>query len=291
MLRTTSGTTRVMLVLLALLFSVAFVIPTQSWELLQNLGSPFAQVAALPTGALTSLDHSFREAWEGYLAFRQVYQENRRLRREIQYLRSQNSELREAAVASQRLTTLLEFKERASVETVAAQVIARDPSNWYRGVVLDKGERDGIRPEMGVITPLGAVGRVVRTTSTSAVVLLITDPKNAVAGLIQRTREEAIVEGTVRGRALMKYIPLLSTVRVGDSVVTSGLTGGFPRGIPIGEIMQIEKVEGDLFQTADIMPQVDFSTLEEVLVITNALATEPASVPALSPAAPSRDRQ
>ena len=269
MLRTTSGTRRVMLGLLALLFSVIFVLPKQSRDLLQTLGSPFAQMVAFPAGALTGLERSFTDVWEGYLAFRQVYEDNRRLRRELQYLRGQNSELREAAAASQRLSTLLEFKERAPVRSVAAQVIARDPSNWYRGVVINKGERDGVQREMGIITPAGAIGRVVRTTGTSSVVLLITDPKNAVAGLIQRTREEAIVEGTVDGRIRMKYIPLLSTVRAGDTVVTSGLTGGFPRGIPLGEITRIEKVEGDLFQTAEIMPEVDFSTLEEVLVITD----------------------
>jgi rod shape-determining protein MreC len=259
-----------MLVLLALLVFVVFVLQKQSQTILQNLGTPFVHIVAVPAGAFTTVDRSIREVWERYLAVGQVYEENRRLRREIQYLESQNSELREAAVASQRFSTLLEFKEHAAVQSIAAQVIARDPSNWYRGVVLNKGEDDGIRPEMGVMTPSGAVGRVVRTTGSSSVVLLITDPNNAVAGLIQRTREEAIVEGTVHGRARLKYIPLLSTVQVGDVVVTSGLTGGFPRGVPIGEVTQIEKVEGDLFQAAEIWPQVDFTTLEEVLVITNA---------------------
>jgi rod shape-determining protein MreC len=113
--------------------------------------------------------------------------------------------------------------------------------------------------------------------------LLITDPNNAVAGLIQRTREEAIVEGTVQGRARLKYIPLLSTVQVGDVVVTSGLTGGFPRGVSIGEVTQIEKGEGDLFQAAEIWPQVDFSTLEEVLVITNAPQSTVDPVPPATP--------
>jgi rod shape-determining protein MreC len=99
------------------------------------------------------------------------------------------------------------------------------------------------------------------------VVLLITDPNNAVTGLIQRTRDEGIVEGTVRGLARMKYIPLLSAVRVGDTVVTSGLTGGFPKGLVIGSVRSLEKGEGDLFQSADITPEVDVSKLEEVLVI------------------------
>ncbi|MCS7051888.1 MAG: rod shape-determining protein MreC, partial [Thermomicrobium sp.] len=135
-------------------------------------------------------------------------------------------------------------------------------------VVLDKGEQDGIRTEMGVITQSGAVGRVVKTRSSSSVVLLITDPHNAVTGLIQRTRDEGIIEGTFEGTVRMKYIPLLSTVQVGDPVVTSGLTGGFPRGVPIGTITNIHKDESELFQTADVRPDVDFTKLEEVLVVT-----------------------
>jgi rod shape-determining protein MreC len=147
-------------------------------------------------------------------------------------------------------------------------VVGRDSSNWYRGVVLDKGERDGIRPEMGVVTLTGAVGRVVKSSATSSVVLLLTDPNNAVTALVQRTRDEGIIEGTVSGKARLKYIPLLAAVRVGDPVVTSGLTGGFPKGVPVGTITGIQKDEGDLFQTAEVQPEVDFTKLEEVLVVT-----------------------
>ena len=183
-------------------------------------------------------------------------------------LRGRQNELRELAYASQRLATLLQLKERTIPSTVAANVVGQDTTNWYRGVVLDKGQRDGVRAEMGVITVAGAVGRVVKASQFASVVLLVTDPNNAVTGLIQRTRDEGIVEGTLGGRARMKYIPLLSTVQVGDAVVTSGLTGGFPKGIRIGTIASIQKEEGDLFQSAELIPEVDFSQLEEVLVIT-----------------------
>ena len=166
-------------------------------------------------------------------------------------------------------------------QTVAARVIGRDATNWYRGVVLDKGERDGIQAEMGVMTLTGAVGRVVKTRASSSVVLLITDPNNAVTSLIQRTRDEGIIEGTFGGTVRMKYIPLLSTVRVGDPVVTSGLTGGFPKGVPVGTITNIQKDEGELFQTADVQPEVDFTKLEEVLVVTVPRRSE--EPPAVSP--------
>ena len=252
----------------ALLLSLSFVLPKQSRTLLQNVGQPVAQVIALPLGALSAVDRSLKEAWAGYIALRQVHEENRRLRREVIYLRGQTHELQEVAASTERLAGLLEFKKQLKPETIAAQVIGRDATNWYRAIVLNKGERDGIQPDMGVMTPAGVVGRVVKASGSSSVVLLVTDPNNAITGMVQRTRDEGLVEGTAQGRARLKYLPLLSVVRAGDVVVTSGLTGGFPRGVVIGAIRGIERGEGDLFQTAEIDPQVDFSKLEEVLVIT-----------------------
>src|SRR5213594_1777859 len=268
MSRSTSGTRRVTLVLVALLLSALLVLPTQSQRLLQHIGVPLAPIVTLPIEALAGLDRSLRDMWEGYVTLHAVHEENLRLRREIELLQHQNGRLQEAASASQRLTALLEFKGRARSQTVAAQVIGRDATNWYRAVMVNKGEGDGIRVEMGVITPAGVVGRVVKTSASASMVLLVTDPNNAITGLIQRTRDEGIVEGTARGLARMKYIPLLSTVRSGDRVITSGLTGGFPRGLPIGVITSIEKTEGDLLQSAEIVPDTDLTRLEEVLIIT-----------------------
>jgi rod shape-determining protein MreC len=185
----------------------------------------------------------------------------------MEWLRGENHQLREAAAATQRLTALLQFKEQALPTMVAAQVIGRDSTNRYQSMILNKGESDGIQNDMGVITPSGVVGRVVKTTSATSVVLLVTDPNNAIAGLIQRTRDEGIVEGTPQGRAKLKYIPMLSAVKEGDQVVTSGLVGGFPRGLAIGTIMAIDREEGALFQIAELMPEVDVNHVEEVLVI------------------------
>lgn len=268
MFRSTPATRRVLFALCALLLSLVFILPGHSRTLLQAIGKPVGDLIALPLDALSALDRRVGQLWERYVALRTVQEENEQLRREIEYLRGQLADLREMAAANQRLTALLHFQAKQPVQTVAARVIGRDATNWYHGVVLDKGERDGIRAEMGVITPSGAVGRVVKTRPSSSVVLLITDPNNAVTGLIQRTRDEGIIEGTFEGALRMKYIPLLSTVRVGDPVVTSGLTGGFPRGVPIGTIVSVEKDEGGLFQIAEVRPDVDFTKLEEVLVVT-----------------------
>jgi rod shape-determining protein MreC len=268
MLRSLSGTTRLILLLFALLLSILFVIPKQSHDLLDHVGRPIAYIVSLPLNAIASLDRSLTDAWQSYVDLRWVHEENRQLRREILLLRGENSELRETAAAVERLTALLDFKQSAPTRTVAAQVIARDASNLYRGVILNKGERDGLRPEMGVMTPIGVVGRVIKTGPTTAVVLLLTDPHNAIAGIIQRNRDEGIVEGTATGGARIKYLPLLSSVRVGDTVVTSGLAGGFPRGLVIGSISSLEREEGALFQSAAVTVSAELSKLEEVLVIT-----------------------
>lgn len=268
MFRSISGTRRVLLAFCVLLLLLVLVLPKQSRTLLQTIGQPLADVVALPLGALSAGDRRIVDLWNSYVALRNVQEENRQLRREIEFLRGQAADLREMAAANQRLGELLRFQARVPSQSVAARVVGRDSSNWYQGVVLDKGERDGIRPEMGVVTLTGAVGRVVKSSATSSVVLLLTDPNNAVTSLVQRTRDEGIIEGTLGGKARMKYIPLLSTVRVGDPVVTSGLMGGFPKGVPVGTITGIQKDEGDLFQTADVQPEVDFTKLEEVLVVT-----------------------
>lgn len=289
MLRSTFGPRRVLLLLLALLFFVVFLLPRQARALLQTVGQPVAWVVSFPLKGFAAIDRSVMAVWERYLALRGIEEENRRLRREIQYVKGQNDQLQALAADTRRLAALLEFKERTSVQTLAARVIGRDSTNWYRAMVLDKGELDGVRAEMGVVTPAGVVGRVVKATRSTSVVLLVSDPNNAVTGLIQRTREEGIVEGTAEGRARLKYVPLLSTVRAGDTVITSGLTGGFPKGIMIGVVNRIEKEEGALFQSAEIVPDVDLSRVEEALIITSSNPV-PQSGPggAAAPAEPSQ---
>ena len=268
MLRALSGTTRFILLLLALLLSVIFLLPKQTRSVLQTVGQPISAVVFLPIEALTTLEQSVIGLWQEYVALRHVREDNRQLRRDLEVLQRQNSNLRESAIAAQRLESLLEFKEQFVPHTVAARVVGRDSTNWYSSVILNKGDRDGIQPEMGVMTSAGIVGRVVKTGPFSSIVLLVTDPHNAITGIIQRSRDEGIVEGTSQGRARIKYLPLLASIRVGDIVVTSGLTGGFPRGIVIGTVLAMQKEEGELFQSAEIAPQADLSKLEEVLIIT-----------------------
>lgn len=265
--RSLHGARRLALGLFACLLAALLLFPAQSQGLLEYFDGPVGQVLRLPLEVVSSLDQAVADSWRRYVALQGVSEENQRLRQDMEWLRGENHRLREEAAATQRLTELLHFKEQTSSAMVAAQVIGRDATNRYRSVILNKGEHDGIHPDMGVITPAGVVGRVVKTTGGTSVVLLMTDPNNAIAGLIQRTRDEGIVEGTLNGRVRLKYIPMLSGVIEGDRVVTSGLVGSFPRGLAIGTIMAIDKEEGALFQRAELKPEVDVDRVEEVLVI------------------------
>lgn len=266
-LRAPYNARRLALAIAVVLLLGFLLLPSQTQGVFQQVGGPVGWVLSWPLRALAGVHDGIGNAWNGYVALQGVEEENRQLRRELEYLQGQNSQLREAASATERLTALLEFKAQALPTMTAAQVIGRDTGNWYRTIILNKGASDGVQPDMGVITSAGVVGRIVKTTAATSVVLLVTDPNNAIAGLIQRTRDEGIVEGTTEGLAHLKYIPLLSTVRTGDRVVTSGLVGGFPRGLAIGTITKIDKEEGALFQSAELTPEVDANRVEEVLVI------------------------
>ena len=273
------GAKRAFVLLLAVLAAALLILPESNDGPLKTMGGALVTMAGHPLKALDSVTQGIDSIWSRYIALLHVHDENLNLRRETAMLQEEASRLRERAAASDRLRELLNLKEELPYTTIAARVIARDPTNWYRSIVINKGQDDGIGVEMGVMTPSGAVGRVVKVQRQLAIVLLIIDRNNAITGLVQRTRDEGIVEGTEKGWAWIKYLPLLSNVKVGDIVVTSGLAGGFPRGLPIGRITRIERREAELFLSAEIQPDTDFGRLEEVLVITT--PRESANLPLL----------
>lgn len=260
---------RVLLALLIMAIVTVFLLPRQTQNLLRHLGNPVTQLVAVPLEGLAAMDRWIRDSWNHYIALQGVYEKNLALQDDIQRLKEEITQLREQTIISEQLTQLLSFQQAGPIETVAARVIGRNATNWYRALILDKGEREGIKPNMGVITQAGVVGRVVKTHPSTAVVLLLTDPNVAIPAMIQRGRDEGIVHGTAQGYVRMKYLPPLSPVQPGDNVVTSGLTGAFPRGLQIGQIHRLQKADTELFQAAEIQPIVDFSKLEGVLVITS----------------------
>ena len=205
--------------------------------------------------------------WSDYFFLVNVRKENTALRKELNTLRMENSRYRELLFTHARLKALFQFKQSLNIPSVAAQVIGLDPTGWFRSVILDKGSHAGIMVDMPVVNSSGVVGRVVSVSPHYAKVLLLTDQNSAVDSLIQRSRDRGMVRGLKTDVCALDYMIKTSDVRVGDIVVTSGLGGVYPKGIPIGEVTKVEDTPGDLFRHITVKPAVDFSRLEEVLVI------------------------
>lgn len=223
--------------------------------------SPFLRVAAVSKAATVAL-------WNEYIDLRRVRRDNQFLKEEVRQLRAQVGELRETALENYRLSHLLEIRNRVGTEALAAKVIGKDATNWFRTILIDKGANEGIQRHMAVVTPEGLVGRVVDVTALAARVQLITDPESAVGVLIQRSRVAGVAAGSHGGIVQIKYLPLMADVIVGDRVITSGMGGIFPKGIPLGRVLRSSRpTNGALFQETEVQPLAEFSRLEEVMVL------------------------
>jgi rod shape-determining protein MreC len=209
----------------------------------------------------------FDTVWRDYLFLVDLRKENRRL---LETVKVQNERLiaaGEAVRENERLKALLEMKNSFASPAVAASIIGEDNSPWFRTVLINRGEGDGLREGMPVMAVNGIVGQVVRVAPRSARVLLLTDHSSAVAAVIQRSRARGVVRGRSEGFCTLEFAVREDDVKVGDQVVTSGIGGIFPKGIPVGEVTMVKKGEYGIFQTIDIRPAVNIGRLEEVLVL------------------------
>jgi rod shape-determining protein MreC len=222
-------------------------------------------------------------AWGRYVALWGVHDENVALRAQVGALEVQLQQQRALALKGERLEALLGVQPRVPQRTVAAQVVAGDATAWFRTVTIDRGAREGIGPDMAVLSPRGVVGRVIGRPAPSAHaarVQLLVDRNAAAAALIERSRTGGVVVGDDGGMLRMDFVSTLADVQVGDRVVTSGLDGIYPPGFVIGDVTTVERA-GGLYQTVKVRPAVDFSVIEEVLVV-----VDPVGVPEGPPAQP-----
>ena len=211
-----------------------------------------------------------RDFWTNYFYLVDVRRENKLLKRKIDSFKRENSRYKELLATHERLRKLLQFKEVIRRPVVAAQVIGLDPTGWFKSVIIDKGEKAGVKWDMPVVNASGVVGRVVSVSNNYAKVLLIIDQNSAVDCLTQRSRDRGMVKGTSSDICKMDYMSKSSNAVVGDLVITSGLGGIFPKGLPVGRISSVKEGEGKLFKEIEVVPSVDFSKLEEVLIIQTA---------------------
>jgi len=210
---------------------------------------------------------STEELWLNYFRLVDVNHENTQLKNEIHVLKMANSRYRELLATQESLEELLQFKQTINRPVLAAQVIGLDPTGWFKSVIIDKGKWAGLRIDMPVVNAFGVVGRVVSVSSNYAKVLLIIDQNSAVDCLVQRSRDRGMLKGLMSEICKLDYVAKSNDITMGDVVVTSGLGGVFPKGLPVGRILDVKEISGELFKDIKIRTAVDFSKLEEVLVI------------------------
>ena len=207
------------------------------------------------------------------------FQDINNLREENENLKKKNSELeqslREYEIVKSENDTLKEYmnlKDKyKDYTTMPAYVINKDISNYSNTVVINVGEKDGIKENMTVIADEGLVGHVISVTDHTAKVQTIIDTATAVTSTISTTKDTIIVQGTLENSGELKatYIPTDATVLQGDNVETSGLCGIYPKGIHIGTIKEVYNTKNPTDRYATVETAVDFSKLATVLVITN----------------------
>jgi rod shape-determining protein MreC len=229
-------------------------------------------VAIVTTPVQTVLARINRAAfglWATYLDWKNVRAENRRLRDENQRLRIDALQIGETLDENRRLRRLLVLRDRLPLDTVPGEIIAREWGGWVRSLTVNRGRNDNIVRLTAVISADGLIGRVVDVRPGAAIVQVLTDPASTVGAHVVRTRTTGIVEGEARGTLRFKYMARDgSGIRVGDLIVTSGQGGVFPRGVPIGRVTAIDDRGSALFHYAALAPAVDFSRIDEVLLVT-----------------------
>jgi rod shape-determining protein MreC len=195
---------------------------------------------------------------------------NAELESQVSQLQAQVIELQQRVSETEILAALVDFS-RASPESTykAAAVIGRDPSPFLHYIIINRGSNDDIRRGMPVVTNQGLVGRVDAVIADASRIQLITDPASAVNVRLQNANTDAILLGSVTGDVSLDLISQNVTVEPGDLILTSGLGGGYPPDLIVGQVVTIRSLEYELFQQATIQPSVDFTRLDIVLVITN----------------------
>jgi len=202
-----------------------------------------------------------------YFDLVQVRRQNLELKGELGRFTSERARLAELEVENRHLAELLDLKDALGLQAVAANVIGSDATGLSRTLVLSQGSADGLQPGMAVLSNQGVVGKLIAASPHASRVLLIDDHNSALDGFDQRSRARGIVAGQVDDGLIMKYVDRSEDIRVGDTIVTSGLDGFFPRGLLIGSVKGVHREGPGLFLTVTVVPAVDYRGLEQVMVV------------------------
>ncbi|MSN24420.1 MAG: rod shape-determining protein MreC [Geobacter sp.] len=229
-------------------------------RLVLNVMTPILQPVYRLSGVI-------EDVWDGYVRLIDVHRENLQLRENIRVLNERVREGDEAKLANQRLSRLLDMKKTIKLPTLAAEVVGEDVTPWFRTFILNRGSSSGVREGMAVIAADGIVGQIVKVAASNSRVVLLTDHASGIAATIQRSRARGVVKGKSEMLCTLEFTTREEDVKVGDSVISSGIGGVFQKGLPIGEVTMVKRGEYGIFQTVTIRPAVNLAHLEDVLIV------------------------
>jgi len=227
-----------------------------------GLTSPIQSVISWTLEQITS-------SYENYIYLWHTHQDNIALLEENRKLLNSIAGLRETEHENARLHKLLKFEEKFSLQSVIARVIAKDISSEFRSIRINRGESSGIRQNMAVVTDEGIVGRILRTTRNTSDVVTVLDILSAVDSIVERSRARGVVEGLTDDICQMKYTLRTDDIQPGDNLISSGLGGIFAKGMTVGTVSKVNRKPFGITQDVEVKPSVDFTKLEEVLVVLN----------------------
>lgn len=204
--------------------------------------------------------------WQDYFAMVSVAKDYPKLKRDLAMAMEAVSRCKELELENTRLRKFVHFQDFKEETVVAAKVIGRDPSPWFRTIMIDKGSKDGLTRGLPVLVSEGIVGQVVAVSNRYSRVILITDRNSAVDALVQTSRARGIVKGNDTELCSFRYVLRKNKIEPGEMIISSGLDGVFPKGLRIGWVVELKENSSQLFQEITIKTCVDFDKLEEVLV-------------------------
>lgn len=199
------------------------------------------------------------------------------LKKQNEELTSKVAELSEAEKTAQRLEQLVNLQSTYNLKSTAARIIGASSDAWTSTVTIDKGSADGMAINMPVTSSAGVIGQIIEVSAKTSTVRLISDEKSGVSAMVQDTRAQGMLQGQADGTLRLDYVSADSDVKVGDIIVTSGIGGVFPKGLPLGTVTSVEKSANDVYYTIVVRQQSTTENNEEVLVITSLTDEQAAS--------------
>lgn len=231
--------------------------------------SVFIHLLKTPQEGVSSILRSGKNLLKSYILIVGKEEEIKRLKDNVKELEQERNRFIEVLSENKRLREILELKSKTTHYVTTATVFARDPTNWFQTLWIDKGSEAGIRKDMIAVTPSGVVGRIYKVFKDTANIILITDINSSLAVRLQTLRHEGILEGRGGDKCHLKYIPEGKEVRIGERVITSGLDGVYPQGLQVGYISNVIEKSGGLFQYIEVTPSQNPNKIEEVAILKN----------------------